>query len=94
MVLEVMMGQILIRQLQDRVIEAVKMRAKANGRSTEAEVRAIIENTILNDQRSTLEADNNAKKRSILDFVGIAPGERTMEQIVADIRALRDEWDD
>ncbi len=40
------MGQILVRQLNDTTIEAVKKRAAANKRSMEAEVRAIIEAAI------------------------------------------------
>ena len=82
------MGQILVRQLDDAVISAVKKRAKANGRSAEAEVRAILVDAI--------KAPEPAAKpeRSILDYVGIAPSSRSIDEIVAEIRALREEWDD
>lgn len=79
------MGQIVVRRVDDAVIEAVKARAKANHRSTEAEVRAILEEAVM--------APPQPKRRSLLDFVGIAPTGRSMEEITADIRALRDEWD-
>jgi hypothetical protein len=81
------MGQMLIRGLDDRVIEAVKDRARANGRSTEAEARLIL-------AEATLGGTASRAKRSILDFVGAASTGRTSADIVAEIRALRDEWDD
>ncbi|HYZ21372.1 MAG TPA: hypothetical protein VE690_04370, partial [Rhodopila sp.] len=37
------MGQLLVRDLDDEVIRRLKKRAAANGRSTEAEHRAILE---------------------------------------------------
>ncbi len=37
------MAQILVRNLDDSVVERLKTRAKANGRSLEAEVRLILE---------------------------------------------------
>lgn len=36
------LAQVLIRQLDDHVVNALKARAKANGRSLEAELRAIL----------------------------------------------------
>ncbi len=84
------MGQMLVRQLDDAIIEAVKKRAKANNRSAEAEVRAILESALV----AKPPALEHKPKRSIMDFVGIAPSNRTTEEIVAEIRALRDEWDD
>ena len=39
------MGQVLIRNLPDAVIEAHRHRAKANGRSLEQELRSLIEST-------------------------------------------------
>ena len=36
------MGQLIVRSLEDEVIEALKKRAKANGRSAEAEHREIL----------------------------------------------------
>lgn len=37
------MAQILVRNLDDSVVERLKTRAKSNGRSLEAEVRLILE---------------------------------------------------
>ncbi len=38
------MGQILVRNLDDRVIETFKLRARLKGSSLEQEVRSVIEN--------------------------------------------------
>lgn len=81
------MGQILIRQLDDAVIEAVKKRAEANHRSMEAEVRNIIIEAVSQEF-------SRGRRRSILELAGSVPSKRTTEEIVAEIRALRDEWDD
>lgn len=81
------MGQMLIRGLDESVILAVKERAKANGRSAEAEARSIL-------AAATVNAPVQPLKRSILDFVGAAPSGRTTDDIVSEIRAMRDEWED
>jgi plasmid stability protein len=85
--METIMGQILIRQLDDAVIEAMKKRAKANNRSMNAEVRDIIERAVEPANGPTAPA-----RRSIMEFAGSHPTDRTVEEIVAEIRALRDEW--
>ncbi len=36
------MAQVLVRQLDEEVVDALKRRAKANGRSLEAELREIL----------------------------------------------------
>ncbi|MCY0095939.1 FitA-like ribbon-helix-helix domain-containing protein [Hoeflea ulvae] len=83
------MGQIVVRQLEDAVLEAVKSRAKANNRSTEAEVRDIISNAVeLPDQTGL-----RTRKR-LSELVGSVSSGRTAEEIVAEIRVLRDEWED
>ncbi|MBO0906365.1 FitA-like ribbon-helix-helix domain-containing protein [Jiella sonneratiae] len=84
------MGEIIVRQLDDDLIEAVERSAVANNRSLEAELRALIEQRYRPKLPTRLDDDG----RSILDYVGIAPSNRTTEEIVAEIRALRDEWDD
>ena len=43
------MAQILIRGLDDRVVERMKERARGNGRSLEAELRALIEHASRSD---------------------------------------------
>lgn len=37
------MAQVLVRGLEDRVVDRLKERAQVNGRSLEAELRAVIE---------------------------------------------------
>jgi len=44
--LEGCMGQLLVRQLRDDLIEKIRKRATANGRSVEAEHRAILEEVL------------------------------------------------
>ncbi len=39
-------GQLLVRGLNDRIIRSLKERARRNGRSVEAEHRAILEDTL------------------------------------------------
>lgn len=79
------MGQIVVRRVDDAVIEAVKARAKANHRSTEAEVRAILEEAVLTPPQP--------KRRSLLELVGAAPSGRTQKEIDDWVAHLRDEWD-
>lgn len=83
------MGQIVVRQLDDAVLEAVKLRAKANNRSTEAEVRDIISHAVEMPVRTAPKA-----RKRLSELVGSVPPGRTAEEIVAEIRVLRDEWED
>lgn len=82
------MAQILVRQIEDDVMERLKARAKANQRSTEAEVRTILAEAVSPAQQT---------RRSIMSLVGagVRPGEkgRTTEEIVEYVRKLRGEWD-
>jgi plasmid stability protein len=78
-------AQITVRKLDDDVLDTIKARAKANKRSTEAEIRAILESSA---------QERNLERRSLLSLAGSARSERTVDEIVADIRALRDEWED
>lgn len=41
------MGALSIRKLDDRVVQLLRMRAKAHGRSVEAEVRTILADAVL-----------------------------------------------
>lgn len=79
------MAQITVRKLDDNVLETLKARAKANKRSTEAEIRELLEKSA---------REPNLERHSLLSLAGSAPSDRTVEEIVADIRALRDEWED
>ena len=56
------MSQILVRNLDPDVVEQLKQRAERNHRSLEAEVRAILENLTVNDER----------RRRIDEFVRVA----------------------
>ncbi|AKH99722.1 hypothetical protein IMCC20628_01005 [Hoeflea sp. IMCC20628] len=84
------MAQIVVRQLEDAVLEAVKTRAVANKRSTEAEVRAILTDAV--GLSSSTTGPPEPAPRSFRDFVGIAANRRTQDEIDAYVRALRDEW--
>jgi plasmid stability protein len=78
------MGQIIIRKLDDDILERIKARAKANGRSAEAEVREILSEAV---------APPQGKPRSLSSFIGSVRGNRSQAEIDAYVRKLRDEWD-
>lgn len=48
------MGQLLVRDLDEALVEALKKRAAAHGRSAEAEHRAILEQALRGPKRRTL----------------------------------------
>lgn len=48
------MANVLVRNLPDTVHNALKVRANRNGRSTEAEIRAILEAATLSPERIKL----------------------------------------
>lgn len=82
------MAQITVRRLDEATLEALKQRARANNRSTEAEIRDIL------DQAAR--GKRPPSRRSLLSLVGsgASPNSfRTTEEIVSHVRALRDEWD-
>ena len=85
------MAQIVVRQLEDAVLEAVRNRAVANKRSTEAEVRAILTDAVGLSPPASSAVQNESE--SFRDFVGIAEKRRTQDEIDSYVRALRDEWD-
>lgn len=85
------MAQIVVRQLEDEVLEAVKMRALANKRSTEAEVRAILTDAV--GLSKPVGNRGQRQPQTFRDFVGIAANRRTQSEIDTYVRALRDEWD-
>ena len=77
------MAQILIRRLEDDLMANMKKRAKANGRSAEAEAREAL-------RRAFGAAITNPRPLSELMGAGSKWG-RSKEEIDAYIRALRDE---
>jgi plasmid stability protein len=78
------MAQILVRKLDDDVLSKIKGRAKKNRRSAEAEVREILTQAVKTAR---------PKHVPLTELVGAAPTRRTTEEIVAYVRALRDEWE-
>lgn len=77
------MGQIIVRKLDDKVLEQIKARAKANGRSAEAEVREILKQAV---------APMKGKRRPLSSFIGAGRSNLTQEEINSYVRELRDEW--
>ena len=57
------MAQILVRKLPDAVVERLKARAKRNSRSLEAEVRAILEDSVAKDKAAFLNAADEMRAR-------------------------------
>lgn len=80
------MGQIVVRQLDDDVLARIKARAKANARSTEAEIRTILTEAVK-------PAENSPTLLSLVGAGHSSKSFKSIEEIVAHVRALRDEWD-
>lgn len=77
------MAQMIVRQIDETILERLKARAKENGRSAEAEVRAILGAVLAQPER-----------RSLMSLVGAGSSPhslKTPEAIVAHVRALREE---
>lgn len=78
------MGQIIVRKIDDDVLKQIKARAEANGRSTEAEVREILNEAVAPLQET---------RRPLSSFIGSVQSKRSQAEIDAYVRRLRDEWD-
>lgn len=50
------MAQLLVRNVSEEVVRALKVRAASHGRSVEAEHRALLEQTLAADRRAQVEA--------------------------------------
>ena len=76
------MGQILVRNLDESVIERLKARARNNGRSLEAEVRQILMQSAKVDmatsRRRILEIREKLKGRRFIDSVELIREDREM----------------
>lgn len=72
--------------VDDRVIELIKARAKANGRSLTAEVRAILSEAVEVRQ-------GQGERKPLSSFIGVARSYRSQAEIDAYVRNLRDEWE-
>lgn len=57
------MAQVLVRGLDDEVVKRLKARARAGGRSLEAELRAIVESAAEMDARLEATRDLSARLR-------------------------------
>ena len=75
------MGQMLVRDLDDEIIRRIKRRAAANGRSAEAEHRAILEAAV----RLPAEPPATVARRFLQEIAEGGPDSADM------IRAQRDE---
>lgn len=60
------MGQLLVRGLDDKVIDALKQRARLSGRSVEAEHREILEQALPMSIEAFLEAAARVRGTSIV----------------------------
>lgn len=77
------MSSLIVRNLDERVVSALKARAARHGRSAEAEHRAILEAALLNTRRRSL-ADALAK---IPDVGRDADFERAQSERARDVLA-------
>lgn len=77
------MGQILVRRISDATLLRLKQRARDNNRSTEAEIRSILDEAV-----GLVEP-----RRSLRSLAGSAPSGRSDREIVDYVRGLREEWD-
>jgi plasmid stability protein len=80
------MAQIVVRNVDDKVIALIKARAKANGRSLAAEVRAILSEAVGARQEQ-------GERRTLKSFIGTVRNYRSQAEIDAYVRSLRDEWE-
>ncbi len=78
------MGQIIVRQLDDKVLSRIKTRAKANKRSAEAEVRDLLTRAV-NPAKAT--------HKSLASLAGAGQSGRSAAEIEDYVKMLRDEWD-
>ena len=75
------MAQILVRNLDERLVKRLKARARRNGRSLQAEVRIILEQTPTLDMRSA---------RKLVDSIRKSLGNRRFDDSAVLIRRERD----
>ena len=52
------MGQVLVRQLNDKVVDRLKKRAKEHGRSLQSEVKTILEDAVPDYERAWKRIDS------------------------------------
>ena len=74
------MGQILVRGLDEKVVERLKARARENGRSLQSEVKLILEQAARVDMETNLNLANDIRKsfkgRKLTDSVDLIREDR------------------
>jgi plasmid stability protein len=80
------MARIVVRNVDNKVIELIDARANANGRSFAAEVRVILSEAVGVRQES-------GQSRRLTSFIGTVGSNRSQAEIDAYVRGLRDEWE-
>ncbi|QIM19554.1 Arc family DNA-binding protein [Leucobacter coleopterorum] len=65
------MAQLLIRQLSDEVKEGLRERARTNGRSMEAEARAILTDTVFPQSSIVIEYEGPLDPATLLERYGV-----------------------
>jgi plasmid stability protein len=74
------MGQILVRGLDEKVVERLKARARENGRSLQSEVKLILEQAARVDMETGLNLANDIRKsfkgRKLTDSVDLIREDR------------------
>ena len=75
------MAQMLIRKLDDDILRRLKVRAKAHGRSAEAEARELLKSSLSGPTRKMGPLIGKGRR-----------SRRTVKQIDAYVRKLRREW--
>jgi plasmid stability protein len=76
--------QIIINDLDDKVLEQLRTRAAINGRSLAEEVRIILSAAVATPLR---------ERRSLSSFIGAVASRRSQSEVDAYVRKLRDEWE-
>jgi plasmid stability protein len=79
------MGQMLVRDLDDEIIRRIERRAAANGRSAEAEHRAILEAAV----RLPTDPPATVARRLLQEIADGGPDSADMIRAQRDARALR-----
>ena len=75
------MAQILVRNLDERIVNRLKARARRNGRSLQAEVRTILEQAPTLDMKAA---------RKLVDSIRKSLGKRRFDDSAVLIRRERD----
>jgi plasmid stability protein len=75
------MAQVLVRQLNDKVVDRLKKRAKEHGRSLQSEVKTILEDAVPDYERAWKRIDSlrlrlKRSSRKFSDSAGLIRGDR------------------